>query len=106
MMKITGLDELTRKLDDLSNKAKALDGQPSVPVADLLTPAFVSEHTRFADMNQMFEASGFKIESQADFAAVPDDKWDEFIRSISSFQDWKEMLAQAGNDWTAKQLSL
>jgi hypothetical protein len=104
MFKITGLDEFTRRLDDLANKAKALDGRHSVPVAELLTPAFVSAHTRFADVDQMFAASGFKIGTNADFSAVPDDKWDEFIRSISSFRDWQEMRAEAGNVWAAKQL--
>jgi len=54
----------------------------------------------------MFNASGLKIESQEDSSAIPDDKWDEFIHSISSFENWKAMLDQAVKDWTVKKLGL
>lgn len=52
----------------------------------------------------MFDASGFKVESQEDFAAIPDVEWNEFIRSISSFSDWQTMLGEAGATWAAKKL--
>lgn len=63
-----------------------------------------SSHTQFANAEEMFEASGFSIETQEDFAAIPDDKWDEFIRSISSFPDWHTMLGEASKGWAARQL--
>ena len=106
MLKITGLDELAKKLDDLGKQAGALDGQQSVPMNELLTPEFVSSHTAFANADEMFNASGFKIESQEDFAAIPDAKWDEFIRSASPFTDWSSMLGEAGKAWAAKKLGL
>ena len=105
-MKITGLDELTKKLEDLGRKAGELDGQKGVPMNELLTPEFVSSHTAFANADEMFSASGFKIESQEDFAAIPEDKWNEFIRSASSFTDWNLMLGEAGKAWAAKELGL
>jgi hypothetical protein len=103
-IKMTGLDQLNRRLQDLSKKAAALDGKHTVPLKELLTPAFISKHTRFSSMEEMFEASGFKIETQEDFAAIPDDQWDEFIRSVSSFSDWQAMLQEATKAWTVKQL--
>jgi hypothetical protein len=63
-------------------------------LAELLSPEFVSSHTKFANADEMFESSGFKIESQDDFSAIPDAEWDEFIRSISSFSDWQSMLGE------------
>ena len=106
MQRVTGLDELSKKLDELASKAGELDGKQDVPMNELLNEAFVSKHTRFANADEMFVASGFKIESQDDFAAVPDDKWDEFIQSVSTFPDWNAMLGEAGTEWTAKKLGL
>ena len=106
MLKITGLDELAKKLNDLSKKANALDGNHNVPMGELLTPSFISKHTHFATADEMFSASGYKVETQEDFAALPEDKCDEFIRSISSFSDWQTMLGAASKEWVAKKLGL
>jgi hypothetical protein len=106
MLKIetTGLDELQKKLSDLADKAQMLDGQHHVPVSELLTVSFLSKHTRFSSANDLFAASGYKVETKEDFAAIPDDKWDDFIRSISSFVSWEAMLGAAGKEWATKQL--
>lgn len=106
MIKITGLDEFSKKLDKLAANAKALDGKHVLGLDELLTPEFVSKHTRFANANEMFDASGFEIKNSDDFAAVPDDKWDEFICLISSFSDWEAMKAEAGKAWAVKRLGL
>lgn len=98
-MKITGLDELAKNLEGMS-------GTQNVPIEELLTPEFVSFHTKFANIEEMFEASGFKIESQDDFAAIPDEDWDKFIRTISAFSDWESMLGEAGSAWAVKKLGL
>ena len=103
-MEIKGLDKFSRKLDDLARRAKTLDGQHSIPLNELLTPYFISRHTHFNNADELFEASGFKVESQDDFAAIPDAEWDEFIRSISSFPNWQEMLEAAVKEWTTKKL--
>ena len=104
MFKIEGLDELQSKLNDLANKAKKLDGQHTVSVSELLTSSFLSKHTQFSSSDDLFKASGFKVETTEDFESIPDAKWDDFIRSISSFDSWQAMLSSAGEEWAAKQL--
>jgi len=104
MIKITGLKETSEKLDDLAKKAGELDGQHNVSVDELLTSSFISKHTSFSNAEEMLEASGFKIENQDDFESIPNDKWDEFISSISDFSDWQAMLNEAGKEWAAKKL--
>jgi len=37
---------------------------------------------------------------------IPDDKWNEFIRSVSPFPSWQAMLGKAAEEWTAKKLGL
>lgn len=105
MFKITGLDEAMKRLNDIQKKAEAINKQ-SVPISEVLTPAFLQRCTPFASADEMYEASGFKIESAEDFAAVPDDEWDAFIRSVSSFADWQAMLAEAAKEWATKKIGL
>ena len=106
MFKISGLEELQNKLGDLARKSKELDGQHSVPVSELLTPNFVSQHTSFSSADEMFKASGFNTETQEEFGEIPDDDWDSYIRSISSFDCWQSMLAAAGQEWAKQKLGL
>lgn len=68
--------------------------------------SFLSKHTSFLALDDLLAASGFKVESTEDFNAIPDDVWDNFIRSISNFQSWEAMLGAAGEEWLVKQLGL
>lgn len=103
---MSGLDKLNKKLQDLSKKAAQLDGNHSVPLTELLTNSFISRHTRFSSVDEMFEASGFKVDTQEDFDAIPREKLDAFIQSVSPFSGWQTMLQGAAREWTAKQLGL
>ena len=105
-MKITGLEQLERKLRDLSDRAQSVSGTNSVPVSELLSPSFLAGCTLFNSADELFEKSGFKVESQADFEAIPDDQWDDFIRDNTSFASWKEMLQAAGVAWMKGKLQL
>lgn len=101
--KITGLKEAQQKLKELSDNAKKLDGQ-SVPLSEVLTDAFVSENSSFISFDKLIEASGFKVESQTDFEAIPDKEWDEFILANTRFENWQEMIDAAGLLHAKKQL--
>src|SRR4051812_48234134 len=105
-MSITGLEQLQKTLNDLKNKIESISGEQSVPISELLTPNFLATCSTFASVDEMFERSGFKVESQEDFAAIPDDPWDEFIRSNTSFLSWREMLQAAGAAWAKNKLNL
>jgi len=106
MLKITGMDELQKKLKDLSRRAEGLSGQQKVPIPELLTGEFLRQCSRFHSADEMFSASGFKIDSADDFAAIPDTEWDQFIRTNTSFESWEAMLSQAGGEWAARRLGL
>lgn len=95
--KIKGLDDLQKRLKSLSEVSK-------VPLTEMLTPSFVSSCSRFKDAQELFDSSGFKIDSAEDFKAIPDEKWDEYIRSNTSFPDWKSMLKKAGDEWAVAKL--
>lgn len=104
MFNIEGLDELQEKLDCITQKLQELDGHKEV--AEVLTSDFLSRSTKFSSLEELFEASGFKIESQDDFAAIPLDEFDRFIRSNSLFDGWQALLSTAGSEWAKKKLGL
>ena len=105
MIKIEGLDELQEKLEVLTQKVHELDGQ-NIPMSEVLAGDFISRSTKFSSLAELLEASGFKIESQDDFAAIPVNKLDRFIRSNSPFDSWNALLSTAGSEWAKKKIGL
>jgi hypothetical protein len=103
-IRITGLDEFRRKLERLSRNAQNVNG----PVAfdDLFPPEFMRRYTDFPTIQAMADASGFKIESQEDFEAIPDADWDAFVRSRTRFQTWQDMQAKAGEEYVVRRLNI
>lgn len=106
MFEIKGLDELSKKLENLGDRADAMNGTQDVPLSELLTPGFLAKYSRFLSEDEMFEASGIKVESPEDFAKIPDEEWDDFIQHNTLFATWSDMLSAAGNEWAAKKLGL
>ncbi len=105
-MATNGFDDLSKKLNQLAENARALGDTKSASLTEILTPQFVATHTRFQTADEFFEASGFKIDSQADFEAIPIEKLDDFVRASSSFVSWRELLNAAGAAWAKKNLGL
>lgn len=103
-VRVSGFQELQRKLRDMSNRVQSIGGTHKL--TDILTPQFVRGCSRFESAEALFDASGFTIESKADFEAIPDDQWDEFIRSNTRYSNWKEMLADAGQAFVKKKMNL
>lgn len=106
MIKLTGLKEFQKSIDTLTKKVRALERKQTVPVTDILTSNFVSKHTKFTSAQELFENSGFKLDSQADFEAIPEEAMDSYIRSVSTFKSWKEMLSAAGESYVKRELGL
>ena len=75
-----------------------------VPMSELLTPEFIFRHTRFATAEDMIRASGYRIESAADFDAVANDGWNDFIRAESRYSSWKAMTRVASGEWMWRRL--
>ncbi len=100
---VKGLKEVSKSLEKIGKKMKALDGR-EVSFNDLFPPAFMERHTQFKSIDEMVEKSPFTVESQEDFEKIPDNKWDEFIRNTTSFQSWEEMMSKAGEEFFSKAL--
>jgi hypothetical protein len=78
---IKGRDELKRNLRDLADRAHRAGGQHKVRFDDLFPTDFIRRFTDFLTLEEMFAASGFTIESTADFEQIPADV---FVRHRNS----------------------
>jgi hypothetical protein len=106
MIKIdtSGLEELKRKLKKIEENGEKLEGQNSVPFTEVFPVEFMKKYTEFSSIDDMFNKSPFKIDSDEDFAAIDDKKWDDFIKTSTKFQTWEKMQEEAAVEWTKKQL--
>ena len=104
MFEIRGLDDAIRKLNRLQENTQRLAGSHDTKVFELFTLAFMRRYTKVASWDALIEASGFKLESQADFEAIPDKDWEKVIRTHTSFSSWREMMETGAADYAKKQL--
>ncbi|MCL4844915.1 MAG: hypothetical protein KJ066_00125 [Acidobacteria bacterium] len=105
-IRIDGLDEMMRSLGKLAQRAERLDGEYKVAFADLMPTDFVRRFTDFLTLDEMMQASGYKIESSEDFEKIPSEEWDIFIQQNTLFGSWEEMRGKAVAEWAASKLGL
>jgi hypothetical protein len=96
----------TSGLDELQRRMERMPKSESVSFGDLFNPAFMRRYTQFESIETMFNASGYTVESQEDFAAIPDDEWDAFIAANTQFPNWLGMQKTAASERMKRQLGL
>lgn len=52
----------------------------------------------------LFNASGFKIESNEDFETIPDEKWESFIQENTTYESWQAMQEAAAIEYARNML--
>ena len=98
MVKIKGLREAKENLDKLASIGDRIS------FADLFPSSFVSEHTRFETMEELFQSSGFKVDSEDDLKAIPDNEWEQHIIENTKFDSWLDMQKTAFNSVISNKL--
>lgn len=98
------VDEIMDDLDALTEEGRVMLESRHLPIEELFPQKFMQDYTEFDSILELFDASGFHLESPEDFDQVPDDQWDAFIDSYTDFTDWGEMLQTAMEEWVEWQL--
>ncbi|AXG89532.1 TPA: hypothetical protein IUW97_002487 [Enterococcus faecalis] len=98
---LNGFDELQHELNQFAKNADSLDGEHSVPFDELFTKEFMIENTKFSNIDEFIEKSGFDF---SDMESIDDNKLDKFISSNTNFDSWEDMKSAAGSEWAAKKL--
>ena len=103
-IKVSGFDELQKDLERMAKAAKKLHGTHQVPFNELFTHSFMTKYTKYQTFDELLDDSGFVVETNDDFAAIPDDLFDAHISKNTTFNSWNDMMEQATSDYIAKKL--
>lgn len=103
-MKVTGFDEFEKRLKKLANDVEELSGERRVSFEELFTSGFMRKYTQFQSFEILLEAGGFIVNSPEDFAAIPDDEFDDHISKTTDFDNWKDMQGKAAKEYYARKL--
>ncbi|MFO8191286.1 MAG: hypothetical protein R6U08_00685 [Bacillota bacterium] len=76
------------------NLAKNVD-LDNLDLEEVITDQFINKNTKLDSVKSFIEKSGFDISKITDFTNLPAEKLDSYVKSISSFGSWKEMLIKA-----------
>lgn len=102
--KITGFDGLSKKLDDMQKKAKALEEPQEISFEIIFDHDFMRKYTIFSSIQEFFDKSPFEFESPEEFEAIPDSEIDQYTQKNTNFNTWEEMLHKASEIYVVKQL--
>ena len=91
-------------IERLFKSIESIEKQQSVKLGDLLNPEFMSKHTQFSSLNEMFDSSGLPCETEDEFNSMPRNKLDEFITNNTEFNSWDDMIRKAGAEHIDKQI--
>ena len=97
--------EVSAVVDELHERAAALS-ESTDALGVVFPPSFMQRHTDAESFETFVAESEWSVSSRADFAAIPEDKFDEYVADRTTFGDFEEMLGQAGEAWMARQLGL
>ena len=95
----------TGNLEKLKKNLAEMSGTSQVKLVDLMSPQFISGCSKFSSLEELFIASSFQVETMEDFAAIPDDKWDAFIKENTTHENWLEMQKAAHIHYTRQALT-
>ena len=54
----------------------------------------ISNYIQFSSLSELVEKVGFDVRSIEDFKVILGDDCDQYIRTISNFNDWNSMLVR------------
>jgi hypothetical protein len=102
--KMTGLDEIRKKLENLQRRAQNINGP--VPFEDLFPPEFMRRYTEFKSIEEMLNGFGTPIASTEDFERIPGAEWSAYVTAKTRFKSWDEMQSKAGQEYVERRLNL
>ena len=90
-------DDVGDVVDDIHERATSLQADDAA-LATLFTPGFMQRHTHAERFPAFLGDSEWNVVTRADFTAVPEAAFDEYVAAETGFPGWKAMLGQASEE--------
>ncbi len=87
------------RLGDIQDGLEYLINERNVSIYKLMNDNFIRANTDFETLKNFLETAGVKDEK--DFESP---SFNHFVKSHTHFDDWEEMLIQAGNQYANRHL--
>lgn len=100
---IHGMDEFEKKMKRMNKNVNNI--KKEVSQEQLLNNKFMKKYTKYSSLQEMYEKSGFNIKTEKDFAAIPNDEWNEFINKNTKFSNWQQMGDKAQEEYIIHQVN-
>lgn len=101
---MASIDETIMQLKKVQKNLEKVDGTHTYTFKELFNDDFVSAHTKFSNISNFLEPSGFDLSSQEAFGNIDIEKFDKYISDHSDFSSWEEMKSTAGKMLIEKQI--
>jgi hypothetical protein len=97
-------DEISKNLQRIEDEVSELDGENKVTVTEILNDNFVSQHTDFSTVQEMFDSYDPNLTEGELEELITTDEWNEFICKNTQFDDWEGLILSAGEQYFANKL--
>ncbi|MCK0923700.1 hypothetical protein BFR80_006340 [Acinetobacter pittii] len=94
---LKGLKQLTKNVEKLKAKGSA-------SFTEIVNADFISSHTDYSDIFDLFKHAGFEIESVEQIESIPEDDLDKFISENTKFESFVNLQENAASEYMKKQL--
>lgn len=94
MNKKTDLEKIAEEIEKSDRKFSGM-----VSFNDLFTPSFLTSHTQYSNFKALLDAGNYNVNSLADFNAILNPEFDEFINKTTQFKSWEEMQSTAVDEY-------
>lgn len=102
-VEIEGLEDLKEELQGLAERLEQAGGE--LPMTVLFTDNFMKSFTEFTSLEEFFDESPWRVESDDDFEAIPADEFDAYVDKHTDFDSWDAMLRAAGREYILREVA-
>jgi hypothetical protein len=99
MATFKGFDDFSKKFE---KKVKEASGPVNLEV--LFNEGFMQRYTKVGNIQEFFDKSPFKLETEEDFDKIDEAELDIYVSEQTTFGSWDKMKGKAGEEYLSRKL--